>query len=73
LERSGSKEKIMGKSERQRFVYGRRKSLLFLEGSQAIPACPSDKDSVRVKRLRWKLLRHRNVLPVVERYTYLKI
>jgi hypothetical protein len=32
---------------------GGRKSIILVEGSQASPACPSDKGSVKVKTLGW--------------------
>jgi hypothetical protein len=39
-----------GKIDRH-FIVGRKKEYLLLEGSQALPACPSDKSSVKVKNL----------------------
>jgi hypothetical protein len=35
------------------FPGGGRKSILLLEGSQAMPARPSNKDRIRVKTKRW--------------------
>jgi hypothetical protein len=34
-------------------LWGGRKSIILLEGSQASPACPSDKSSMKVKTLEW--------------------
>jgi hypothetical protein len=48
-------EKYWG--EGRDFISGGRKSVLFLEGSQKIPTCPSYKDRVIVKALRYKTLR----------------
>jgi hypothetical protein len=50
-DRRRSKEKHLGESER-RFISGERKSIL-LEGTQAMPARPSDKDNMRVQTLGW--------------------
>jgi hypothetical protein len=33
--------------------FGRRKSIMLLQASQAPPACPSDKGSMDVKTLKW--------------------
>jgi hypothetical protein len=35
------------------FIWRGRKSIILLEGSQAPPACLSDKGSVKVKTLEW--------------------
>jgi hypothetical protein len=43
--------KHLGESER-RFISGGKKSIL-LEGTQAMPARPSDKDRMAVKTLGW--------------------
>jgi hypothetical protein len=34
-------------------LWGRRKSIVLLESSEASPACPSDRGSVEVKSLGW--------------------
>jgi hypothetical protein len=46
-----AKRKHLGESE-WRFISGGGWSIL-LEGTQAMPARPSDKDKIKVKRLRW--------------------
>jgi hypothetical protein len=47
------REKLWVRSERH-FISGRGgKSIFFLEGSQAIPARPSDKERITVKTLGW--------------------
>jgi hypothetical protein len=46
------KVKIPGKSEIQ-FIVGREKEYRLLEGSQASPACPSEKSTVKVNTLEW--------------------
>jgi hypothetical protein len=43
-------QKHLGESER-RFITGRKKKSILLEGTQAMPARPSDKDRIRVKTL----------------------
>jgi hypothetical protein len=51
---SRSKEKMLGGGEggERHFISGEgKKSILYLEGSQAIPARPSAKDRIRVKTL----------------------
>jgi hypothetical protein len=49
--RVGAKRNIVGRSER-RFILGGR-NILLSEGSQAMPAHPSDKDKLKVKTLAW--------------------
>jgi hypothetical protein len=44
--------KSPGKSERH-FIVGSRKSIILLEGSQAVPVRPSDKSRVKVNALGW--------------------
>jgi hypothetical protein len=43
----------MWRRTKRHFISGGRKSIILLEGSQAIPARPSDNDRVRVKTLGW--------------------
>jgi hypothetical protein len=43
--RVGTKRKLWGRSKRH-FISRRRKIILFLEGSQALPARPSDKSRI---------------------------
>jgi hypothetical protein len=49
-QRVGAKRNLWVGSERH-FISGERKSILFLEGSQAMPALPSVKDGMRMKML----------------------
>jgi hypothetical protein len=46
------KRKLWGRSDRH-FISGGRKGILLLEGSQEMPARPSDKYRMRVKTLGW--------------------
>jgi hypothetical protein len=46
------KVKSHGGSERH-FTVGREKEHRLLEGSQASPACPSDRSTVKEKTLEW--------------------
>jgi hypothetical protein len=50
------KRKRLGENERRFISEGGRKSIL-LEGTQAMPARPSDKDRMRVKMLRWWMVK----------------
>jgi hypothetical protein len=54
---SGCKEEIKGISERHFFPRG-RKSIILLEGSQATPARPSDRNNVKVKTFIVKIIRN---------------
>jgi hypothetical protein len=49
--KSRCKGKIKGRSERYFTFRGGRKSIILLEGSQATPARPFDKNNVEVKTL----------------------
>jgi hypothetical protein len=45
-------EYLWWRSERH-FISGGKKSIILLEGSQALPACPSDRNRAEVKTLGW--------------------
>jgi hypothetical protein len=47
-----AKRRRFGKAKSALYLVERRKSIL-LEGTQAMPARPSDKDIIRVKALEW--------------------
>jgi hypothetical protein len=51
--RVGVKRELWGRSERC-FISGGRKSIILLEGSQALHARPSDNGRMRVKTLGWE-------------------
>jgi hypothetical protein len=50
--KSRSKEKTSGGKREALYIWGGKKSIL-LEGTQAMPASPSDKDRMGVKTLGW--------------------
>jgi hypothetical protein len=47
----GTKRELWERSERNLILEG--ESIILLEGSQALPAFPSDKDGLRIKALGW--------------------
>jgi len=53
LNYSRFKTETEGRSETHFFSGDERKSVTMLEGSQTLPACPSDRSGVKTKTLAW--------------------